>query len=38
MTIPPDRAKWIDLINESAHTSDGVDIGDIQAINRDLLL
>lgn len=25
---------WLDLINESVHTSDDIDIGDISAINR----
>jgi hypothetical protein len=26
MTIAPDPAKWIDLINESVHTSDDIDM------------
>jgi hypothetical protein len=26
------RAEWIDLINESVHTSDDMDIGDIEAV------
>ena len=38
MTIPTDPAKWIDLINESVHTSDDIDIGDILAINRDFVV
>ena len=38
MTIAPDPAKWIDLINESVHTSDDIDIGDIHAINRDFVV
>ena len=29
--------RWIDLINESVHTSDDIDIGDIDAVSRDLL-
>lgn len=29
---------FIDLINESVHTSDDVDIGDIYAVNRDLIV
>ena len=38
MTIPTDRPKLIDLINESVHTSDDIDIGDILAINRDFVV
>jgi hypothetical protein len=34
----PARSGWIDLINESAHTSDDIDIGDIHAINRDFVV
>jgi hypothetical protein len=29
---------WIDLINESSHTSDDVDIGDIDAVSRDFIV
>jgi hypothetical protein len=29
---------WIDLINESVHTSDDVDIGDIAAVSRDFIV
>ena len=29
---------WIELINESVHTSDDIDIGDIDAISRDLVV
>jgi hypothetical protein len=32
---PPMKGKWIDLINESVHTADDVDIGDIDAVNID---
>jgi len=38
MTIHTDAPKWIDLINESVHTSDDIDIGDILAINRDFVV
>src|SRR5690349_17422947 len=27
-------SSWIDLMNQSVHTSDDIDIGDIDAINR----
>jgi hypothetical protein len=29
---------WVDLINESVHTSDDVDIGDIDAVSRDFIV
>ena len=29
---------WIDLINESVHTSDDIDIGDIDALSRDFIV
>ena len=29
---------WIDLINESVHTSNDVDIGDIDAVSRDCIV
>ena len=29
---------WIDLINQSVHTSDDIDIGDIHAVSRDFVL
>ena len=32
------RKKWIDLLNESVHTSDDIDIGDIVAVSRDLVV
>jgi hypothetical protein len=32
------RAEWIDLINESVHTSDDMDIGDIEAVNRNFVV
>ena len=34
----PAKLGWLDLINESAHTSDDLDIGDIHAINRDFVV
>ena len=30
--------KWVDLLNESAHTSDDQDIGDIEAVNRKFIV
>jgi hypothetical protein len=32
---PTIKPKWIELINESVHTSDDIDIGDIDAVNKD---
>ena len=32
------KKSWIDLINESVHTSDDVDIGDIDAVSRDFIV
>jgi hypothetical protein len=29
---------WIELINESVHTADDIDIGDIDAISRDFIV
>jgi hypothetical protein len=34
----PSKVAWIDLIDESVHTSDDVDIGDIDAVSRDFLV
>lgn len=34
----PSKNRWIDLINESVHTSDDIDIGDIDAISRDFVV
>jgi hypothetical protein len=34
----PMKGKWIDLINESVHTGDDVDIGDIDAVNIDFIV
>jgi len=32
------RKSWMDLINESVHTSDDIDIGDIMAVSRDFVV
>jgi hypothetical protein len=32
------QTNWIGLINESVHTSDDVDIGDIEAVGRDFVV
>jgi hypothetical protein len=32
------KTSWINLINESVHTDDDVDIGDIDAVSRDFIL
>lgn len=39
MTVP-EKAKlnWTDLIDKSVHTSDDIDVGDIEAINRDFVV
>lgn len=34
----PSKTRWIDLINESVHTSDDADIGDIDAVSRDFVV
>lgn len=34
----PSKIAWIDLIDESVHTSDDVDIGDIDAVSRDFIV
>jgi hypothetical protein len=40
MTVTADRARksWIDLINESVHTSDDTDIGDIHSVSRNFVV
>lgn len=38
MALSPEKTNWIDLINESVHTSDDVDIGDINAVSRDFIV
>ena len=32
------KSTWMDVTNESVHMSDDVDIGDIEAINRNFLV
>ena len=32
------KRDWIELINESVHTSDDIDLGDIDAISRDFVV
>ena len=32
------KSSWMDVTNESVHTSDDIDIGDIEAINRDFVV
>jgi hypothetical protein len=34
----PSKIAWIDLVDESVHTSDDVDIGDIDAVSRDFIV
>lgn len=31
-------SSWVDLVNESVHTSDDIDIGDIDAVSRDFVV
>jgi hypothetical protein len=38
METVPTKMNWVDLINESVHTSDDQDIGDIEAVSRDILV
>ncbi len=32
------KSSWMDITNESVHTSDDKDIGDIEAISKDLIV
>jgi hypothetical protein len=34
----PSKGHWVDLINESVHTVDDIDIGDIDAVSRDFVV
>ena len=36
--LPEEKRDWISLLNESVHTSDDVDIGDIYAISRNFVV
>jgi hypothetical protein len=40
VSSPPEepRKSWMDLINESVHTSDDIDIGDIMAVSWDFVV
>jgi hypothetical protein len=38
MGVVKPETQWIDLIDESVHTSDDIDIGDIEAVNRNLVV
>jgi hypothetical protein len=35
---PTVKPKWIELVNESVHTIDDIDIGDIDAVNRNFVV
>jgi hypothetical protein len=37
-SITRKKTNWVDLINESVHTSNDVDIGDIEAVSRDFVV
>ncbi|HSF50615.1 MAG TPA: hypothetical protein VLA74_07640 [Nitrososphaeraceae archaeon] len=38
-SIPSDeKEEWIDLLNESVHTSEDIDIGDIYAVSRNFVV
>ncbi len=37
-TSNPSKSSWMDITNESAHTRDDKDVGDIEAINKDLIV
>jgi hypothetical protein len=34
----PAKTGWIDLIDEPVHTTDDIDIGDIEAVSRDFIV
>ena len=34
----PSKVGWIDIIDKSVHTSDDIDIGDIDAVNHDFVV
>ena len=38
MEKAPSKISWVDLVNESVHTSDDQDIGDIEAVSRDFIV
>jgi hypothetical protein len=37
-SIPKQKIDWIDLINESVHTYDDIDIGDVYAVSRNFVV
>jgi hypothetical protein len=36
--IPKQKINWINLINESVHTNDDIDIGDVYAVSRNFVV
>jgi hypothetical protein len=36
--VPDEPSSWTDLINESVHTSDDQDIGDVEAVSRNFIV
>ncbi|TLX89280.1 MAG: hypothetical protein E6K94_10595 [Thaumarchaeota archaeon] len=38
MNSKTDSPQWIDLIDKSVHTSDDIDIGDIEAVNKSFIV
>ena len=36
--MPDEPSSWTDLINESVHTSDDQDIGDVEAVSRNFIV
>ena len=38
MTTVPSKINWTEMINESVHTSDDQDIGDVEAISSDFIV
>lgn len=36
--MPDEPSSWTDLVNESVHTSDDQDIGDIEAVSRNFIV
>ena len=37
-STPGSSLRWLDLLNESVHTSDDIDIGDVEAVNREFIV
>jgi hypothetical protein len=38
MSTVPSKVEWPDILNESVHTSDDIDIGDVYAFSRDFVV